>query len=239
MRYLMSFPEPIVADDAIMTLAEVAQFLKVGERTILKMVHCDEIPAMRIGNQWRFMRSNIDIWLNSKSQAAPHNDLTRLIETDDTSVPLSRLVDPRYINLALHPGTTAEVLTQLTSSFVEAGDIDADGQKTLVEGLVYRENILSTALEEGVAFPHLRTPSDNPLPGPVINVGRCDSGTDFGSRSGGPTYVFFFICTNSILVHLRIIARLARAVSDFDLVKRLMDTKTSRAVLAVFLGIGI
>jgi len=234
----MAYTDSVVADDTIMTLAEVSQFLKVGERTILKMVHCEEIPAIRIGNQWRFLRANVDEWLNSKSLNAPRNDLTRLIEANDTAVPLSRLIIPRYIDLTLQPGTKMEVLTQLTSSFVKGGDIDADDQKRLVENLAYRESILSTAVDEGVAFPHLRTPSDNPIPGPLIHIGRCDSGTDYGSPNGKPTYLFFFICTNSIAVHLRIIARLARAVSDSGLIRRLLDAKTEEAVLAVFLDIG-
>ena len=235
----MSYPEQKVIDDTIMTLAQVSQFLKVGERTILKMVHSDEIPAVRIGNQWRFVKANVEEWLNAKSSSTPRDDLTRLIQSDDASVPLSRLIVPRYIDLTLRPGAKKEVLTQMTSSFVKAGDIDASDQIKLVENLAYRESILSTAVDEGVAFPHLRTPSDNPISGPLIYIGRCDSGTDFGSPNGKPTYIFFFICTNSIAVHLRIIARLARSVSDFDLVKRLLDAKTSEAVLAVFLDIGI
>lgn len=235
----MSYTEPMSGDDTIMTLAEVSRFLKVGERTILKMVHCEEIPAIKIGNQWRFVRANIDEWLKAKSLSTPRNDLTRLIEINDTSVPLSRLIMPSYINLSIQPGAIVEVLTQLTSSFVKAGDIDLDGQKRLVEDLAYRESILSTAIDEGFAFPHLRTPSDNPISGPLIHIGRCDSGTDFGSQNGKPTYIFFFICTNSIAVHLRIIARLARAVSDLGLIKRLMEAKTGEAVLSVFLDLAI
>ena len=234
----MSSAESAVTSDTIMTLAEVSIFLKVGERTVLKMVHCEEIPAVRIGNQWRFVKSAIDEWLNSKLPVARRDALTRLIEVADTAVPLSRLIIPRYIDLAIERGTIVEVLDQLTRPFVHIGDISTDVQKRLVEDLVYRESILTTAIDEGVAFPHLRTPSDNPIPGPLIHVGRCDAGTDFGSQNGKPAFIFFFICTSSITVHLRVMARLAQAVKDFGLTKRIMDAQNGEEVLAVFLEIG-
>ena len=188
----MSSDQSKMNTDTIMTLAEVSKFLKIGERTVLKMVHCEEIPAIRIGNQWRFMRAAIDDWLNAKMPLASRDDLSRLIELDETAVPLSRLIVPLYTNLAIQPGSVEDVLDQLTRPFLEAGDIDADVHRRLVEELLYRENILSTAIDNGVAFPHFRTPTDNPIPGPLIQVGRCDAGTDFRSQNGKPTFIFFF-----------------------------------------------
>jgi len=225
--------------DTIMTVAEVSQFLKIGERTILKMVHCEEIPAVRIGNQWRFMRAAIDDWLNSKLPLSSRDELSRLIEVNDSSVPLSRLIIPQYTNLAIQPGPVKDVLDQLTRPFLDAGDIDTDAHRRLVEELCYRENILSTAVNDGVAFPHLRTPSDNPIPGPLILVGRCDAGTDFGSQNGTPTFIFFLICTSSITVHLRVTSRLAQAIADFSLTERIMEVKDGEGILAVLLEIGI
>ena len=236
----MTESEREIADGEIFTLSEIARYLKVGERRVLKMVHERAIPAIRIGNQWRFVAAMVNDWLNTGAQKIrPHNELTRLIELNDPSVPLSRLIVPRYITLDLQPGTAAEVLTQLTNPFLIANLIDFDKQKHLVEDLLYREKIMSTAVEDGVAFPHSRTPSDNPISGPLIHIGRCDSGTDFGSPNRKPTYLFFLICTNSISVHLRVTARLAQAVSDASLLSRILNAKTGEATLAAFLDMRI
>ena len=235
----MSSDQSKMNTDTIMTLAEVSKFLKIGERTVLKMVHCEEIPAIRIGNQWRFMRAAIDDWLNAKMPLASRDDLSRLIELDETAVPLSRLIVPLYTNLAIQPGSVEDVLDQLTRPFLEAGDIDADVHRRLVEELLYRENILSTAIDNGVAFPHFRTPTDNPIPGPLIQVGRCDAGTDFRSQNGKPTFIFFFTCTSSITVHLRITSRLAQAVANFGLTERILNAQDGEGVLAALLEIGI
>ncbi len=47
----------------IMTLGEVAQYLRLGERTIYKLVRDGEIPGRKIGRAWRFSRQKLDLWL--------------------------------------------------------------------------------------------------------------------------------------------------------------------------------
>ncbi|NBB74869.1 MAG: PTS transporter subunit EIIA, partial [Bacteroidetes bacterium] len=55
----------------VMTLAEAAGYLKVAERTVLRMVHSGEIPCVKVGGQWRFLRTVIDDWLLSRMNFAP------------------------------------------------------------------------------------------------------------------------------------------------------------------------
>ncbi len=46
----------------IMTLEEVAQYLKVKPQTIYSWVQEKKIPAAKIGKEWRFRKSLIDEW---------------------------------------------------------------------------------------------------------------------------------------------------------------------------------
>ncbi|MBN1181389.1 MAG: helix-turn-helix domain-containing protein [Bacteroidales bacterium] len=50
--------------DDIMTLEEVAKYLKVKPQTIYTWVQNGKIPAAKIGKEWRFRRSIIDKWFN-------------------------------------------------------------------------------------------------------------------------------------------------------------------------------
>ena len=224
-------------NETIMTLSEVARFLKVGERTILKMIHEGEIPGIRIGNQWRFMGPMIEQWLLSKARDVPQDELTRLIESDDSAVPVSRLIDPRFVVLDIESGTVPDVLRRLSAPLLNAEEITADGLESLVNSLVYREGIRSTAVEDGVAFPHLRTPAHQPVSGPVILVGRCPEGTEFGAPDGKPTHLFFMVCTRSIVVHLRTMAKLAQAIQSTGIKNAIMSAGTEEEVLAAFLGL--
>lgn len=51
--------------DEIMTLEEVAKYLKVKPQTIYTWAQNDKIPAAKLGKEWRFKRSVIDKWFDN------------------------------------------------------------------------------------------------------------------------------------------------------------------------------
>jgi len=51
-------------DNEIMTLEEVAAYLKVKPQTIYTWAQEKKIPAAKLGKEWRFKRSIIDEWFN-------------------------------------------------------------------------------------------------------------------------------------------------------------------------------
>lgn len=55
------------ADNAIMTIGEVADYLKVTERTIYRLAGAKQIPAFKVGGSWRFSRVDIDRWIREQS----------------------------------------------------------------------------------------------------------------------------------------------------------------------------
>ncbi len=46
----------------IMALEETAKYLKIGKSTFYKMAREGKIPAVKIANQWRFRKDEIDKW---------------------------------------------------------------------------------------------------------------------------------------------------------------------------------
>jgi excisionase family DNA binding protein len=55
------------AENEILTVEELANALKVDPRTIQRIVHRKEIPAIRVGRQWRFRREWVDEWINKNT----------------------------------------------------------------------------------------------------------------------------------------------------------------------------
>ena len=47
----------------ILTLEEVAAYLKAGKRTVYRLAQKGEIPAFKLGGTWRFRRSELDNWI--------------------------------------------------------------------------------------------------------------------------------------------------------------------------------
>jgi len=53
-------------DDKVMTVMEVAEYLHVHPSTIYRLLRKQEIPAFRVGSDWRFNRESIDSWRTSR-----------------------------------------------------------------------------------------------------------------------------------------------------------------------------
>jgi len=54
------------ADHEILTLEEVARYLRLKPQTIYKWAQEKRIPAAKIGKEWRFRRSILDRWLDEQ-----------------------------------------------------------------------------------------------------------------------------------------------------------------------------
>ncbi|KPX71670.1 MULTISPECIES: methylation-associated defense system helix-turn-helix domain-containing protein MAD1 [Pseudomonas syringae group genomosp. 2] len=52
--------------DEILTIDEVAAFLKAGKRTVYRLAANGKLPAFKLGGTWRFRRSDLDKWIASR-----------------------------------------------------------------------------------------------------------------------------------------------------------------------------
>jgi excisionase family DNA binding protein len=55
-------------DDKVLTVTEVAEYLHVHPSTIYRLLRKREIPAFRVGSDWRFNRESIDDWRTSRER---------------------------------------------------------------------------------------------------------------------------------------------------------------------------
>jgi excisionase family DNA binding protein len=53
----------------LMTIGEVARYLRIHRSTVYRLVRKGELPAFKVGDQWRFDKSRVDDWLSAKQQA--------------------------------------------------------------------------------------------------------------------------------------------------------------------------
>ena len=52
----------------LMTIDEVSKFLRVHRSTVYRLVRNGELPAFKVGDQWRFNKSQVDQWLSGIQQ---------------------------------------------------------------------------------------------------------------------------------------------------------------------------
>jgi excisionase family DNA binding protein len=56
-------------DDEILTLKELASYLKIAERTLYRLAQDGKLPAFKVGGAWRFRRADIDGWIREQTEA--------------------------------------------------------------------------------------------------------------------------------------------------------------------------
>lgn len=52
--------------DAVMTIDELADYLKISKSTLYHLVRRGEVPGTKIGRHWRFHRSTIEAWMSGR-----------------------------------------------------------------------------------------------------------------------------------------------------------------------------
>jgi excisionase family DNA binding protein len=69
----------------ILTLDELAAYLKIGKRTLYGLAVNGEIPAFEVGGVWRFRRSEIDQWIADQTQVSTQKEVMRKREQQQSA----------------------------------------------------------------------------------------------------------------------------------------------------------
>jgi PTS system nitrogen regulatory IIA component len=99
----------------------------------------------------------------------------------------------------------------------------------MAEAVRAREEMHSTALDNGVALLHPRRPMPTILEEAVVALGVAVGGIPFGT-GGLLTDIFFLICSTSDHEHLRILARLSRVINDQEFLSALRAAPDAAAL---------
>ncbi len=59
-----------VSNEGIMTVHDVAEYLRLSEAKVYKMANEGRVPALRMGKTWRFKRELIDEWIRRETELA-------------------------------------------------------------------------------------------------------------------------------------------------------------------------
>lgn len=106
-----------------------------------------------------------------------------------------------------------DVLKELVDALIDAGDIEKRCRNRLIEALMSRESLGSTAIGQGVAIPHAKSNCVDKL---VAAFGLSKNGIDFNSLDGELAYIFFLLVApqESAGPHLKALARISRILKD-------------------------
>ncbi len=120
--------------------------------------------------------------------------------------------------------TKKEALRELSE--VLAGSVKGLDAAGLLDMLLEREKLGTTAMGDGIAIPHARIEALDRL---LASFGRSRQGVDFDSVDGKPTHLFFLLVApgREGSAHLLTLARLSRLLSSPEFRSKLLDVESS------------
>lgn len=207
----------------IMTIEDVAKFLKVSERTVYDWAQKGEIPCGKLGTSWRFKRDEIENWVSRK--LTPRIDMTRPLPHEIKSI----LTPDRC--LVLNVNGKDKILNALIDVCANLPGIR--NRNELAEAIFSREKLMSTGIGLGIAVPHVR------LSG-VKNIGAAFALNttpiyDYESLDGLPVQIVIMIVAgrNQHSEYLQILSTFASFLKDEKTRTRLLACKTGSDVYAL------
>jgi fructose-specific phosphotransferase system IIA component len=143
---------------------------------------------------------------------------------------LSKFCDETLVTFNLKSKTKDEVIEELVD-LVATSPMVKDRDE-LLNDIKERENLVTTGIGYGVAFPHAKTKA---VKGIVIAFGRSSDGIDFEAIDHKPVYLFFLIAApeDAIGAHLNVMARLSYMMKSEENREKLMKATSPGEVLAL------
>ncbi|MFP4211765.1 MAG: PTS sugar transporter subunit IIA [Alkalispirochaeta sp.] len=215
--------------ERLWSIQDAASYLHIAEKTVSRMIQRGELPAVRIGGQWRFVPEQLSQWLND--QGARPDSLRDLLRLDPIAVPIDRILKADHIICRSPARSAREVLRELAEKVHSVfSEIDPDEYHT---ALLAREELASTVIGEGLAVPHIRRIESNPPGSMELFALITASPVHYG---GTDCSMFCLICTDDLVLHLRIIQKIAYVLRRKDTIEMLQEQRDPAAVIAAILA---
>lgn len=145
---------------------------------------------------------------------------------------LSDLLDKQVILPNLRSKDKKGALEEMVRALNKAGKVKDPG--TVLNLLLEREALDTTAFGQGIAFPHARIDG---LTGPVAVLGISKRGVDFKAKDGHPVYLFFLFLTptEETELHLQILSESASIFTDKMLYHSIRKSRSAASALSLIL----
>ena len=194
-----------------LTVKDVAELLNISEKTVYRWIDERKLPGYRLSGQYRFNRAELLEWATSnRANVSP-----RIFEEPQSqSGPLPELSDALEsggIFYRLSGNDKPSVLRNVVAMLRLPDKVD---REFLLQVLLAREALESTAIGDGIAIPHVRNPIVLHVPQPMVTLCFLESPVDFGALDGKPVHTLFTLISPTVKAHLYLLSRLAFALRD-------------------------
>ncbi|MFA5689374.1 MAG: PTS sugar transporter subunit IIA [Kiritimatiellales bacterium] len=211
----------------IMTIEEVAEYLRVSERTVYDWAQKGQLPGGKLGTTWRFKRADIEGWVNRQlgTPAAPASNspvtgFSKILSAD-------RIV---FLN------TTAKEEALKTLCGVLATSPLIRNKVELETSIFRREELMSTGIGFGIGVPHVRLSSISDL---VMALGIArEPITDYSSLDTIPVQIICMVAAGSSqhTQYIRTLSAISSHLKTEDVRRALIAAPDAATAYRLFAG---
>ena len=194
-----------------LTVKDVAGLLNISEKTVYRWMDERKLPGYRLSGQYRFNRAELLEW----ATANRINVSPRIFEEPESKAvrlpELSDALEAGGIYYRLAGSSKPAALRSVVEVLRLPDQVD---REFLLQVLLAREALESTAIGDGIAIPHVRNPIVLHVPQPVVTLCFLEQPVDFGSLDGQPVHTLFTLISPTVKAHLHLLSRLTFALRD-------------------------
>ena len=130
----------------------------------------------------------------------------------------------------LKGSTKPEIIAEMVNLLVDASILEKKHKGKVVEVLMAREALGSTAIGQGIAIPHGKSEATTKL---ISALAVSKKGIHFDSLDGEPSYIFFLLVApiDSAGPHLKVLAKISRLLKDKFFRDSLRNAKSTKDIL--------
>ena len=214
-------------EEDILTIEEVARYLRVSDRTVYDWAQKGEIPAGKIGTVWRFKKSEIENWVNARLSSENSRP-------QEISVQAKNIIAPDRV-VFLNQNSKHDAITYLSQVLATAPQVKNETE--LTQEILKREELMSTAIGRGIAIPHVRLSSVTDL---VMAVGVCRSPLlDYQTIDDEPVNILIMIAAayNQHSYYLKTISHFSAMLKDKDLRDAMINALNEKEIYDILVSV--
>lgn len=193
------------------SVRDIVKIFQVEEKTIYAWIAKKQMPCVKMNEQYRFNCIELLEWaLENRINLTP--DILALGERESNkSGVLANALRAGGVYYDVPGSSREDVLNHVTQSLPFPAEVD---RKSLLEMFLAREAMESTAVGNGIALPHLRSPVVLDIDEPFVALCFLKQDVDFKAFDGKPVSILFVFMSPETKTHLMLLSHLSFCLQE-------------------------
>lgn len=209
---------------------DVANILNVSEKTVNDWVKERKIPFIKVNNQIRFYKNEINEWVIKNQMPVSE----KIMDLSQARIPanLYELLVRGGIYYDVKGKNVEDVLKNAIKTIPTPEDIS---KNMIIEALLKREELMTTAMGKGIAIPHPRNPIITHIENESVSICLLKNEVDFRAMDKVPVHTLFVILSANPKRHLEILSKISYLSMQTDFIALLQEKAETRKILSYIL----